>query len=285
MEHTSIWSRIRQAVRHTAIEAYCFITAPFVVRNCLAMFGLLSVIFLTTFWWLTCYTNHGESMEVPEYIGQNIRIAIPQAKSRNLRIVVSDSLYVPGKMPGEILDQNPKPKSRVKKGRTLYLTVAKSNPDVVALPDLAGGDDYDLYSRKLSRLGIKTRISARVADPRLEPNTIVAVLLGRDTITPQIRRGMKVEMGTVLDFVVSEKVAENVAIPDCVCETFGAARFLLLAANLKVGTVIADETVTDEEIAFVWRQAPPYDAAGSLRVGESIDLYLSGKRPSFCPEQ
>ncbi|MFZ4635163.1 MAG: PASTA domain-containing protein [Saprospiraceae bacterium] len=284
MEKTSIWSRIWQGIRHVAIEVYCFCTAPFVVRNCLGMFSLLTAVFLLTFWWLKCYTNHGDSMEVPDYVGKNLRVAGPMARSKRLNVVVSDSLYMPGKAPGDIISQNPKAKSRVKQGRTLYLTIAKGNPDIVALPDLSGGDDYDLYSRKLSRLGVKTRISARVADPRLESNTIVAVVYKGDTITQKIRRGYKVEMGAVIDFVVSEKVAQDVAIPDCVCETFGAARFLLEASNLSVGTVIKDESVTDEEIAFVWRQTPPFDASGTLRVGNAIDLYLTAQRPTFCPE-
>ena len=284
MEKTSIWSRIWQGIRHVAIEVYCFCTAPFVVRNCLGMFSLLTAVFLLTFWWLKCYTNHGDSMEVPDYVGKNLRVAGPMARSKRLNVVVSDSLYMPGKAPGDIISQNPKAKSRVKQGRTLYLTIAKGNPDIVELPDLSGGDDYDLYSRKLSRLGVKTRISARVADPRLESNTIVVVAYKGDTITQKIRRGYKVEMGAVIDFVVSEKVAQDVAIPDCVCETFGAARFLLEASNLSVGTVIKDETVTDEEIAFVWRQTPPFDPSGTLRVGNAIDLYLTAQRPTFCPE-
>jgi beta-lactam-binding protein with PASTA domain len=284
MEKTSIWSRIWQGIRHFAIEVYCFCTAPFVVRNCLGMFSLLAGVFLLTFWWLQCYTNHGDSMEVPDYVGKNLRVAGPMAKSKRLNVVVSDSIFMPGKIPGDIISQNPKAKSRVKQGRTLYLTIAKGNPDIVELPDLSGGDDYDIYSRKLSRLGVKTRITARVADPRLESNTIVAVVYKGDTITQKIRKGYKAEMGAVIDFVVSEKVAQDVAIPDCVCETYGAARFLLEASNLSVGTVIKDETVSDEEIAFVWRQTPPFDPTGVLRVGNAIDLYLTSQRPTFCPE-
>ena len=226
-----MWSKIRRF----GVEIYCFFTAPFVAKNCLGMFALLGGLFMLTFWWLKCYTNHGESVQVPSYVGMGLRDAARKARSRNFSVAISDSLYVAGKPPGEVLAQNPKPESQVKEGRTIYFTVAKNNPDIIKLPELSGGDDYDLYSRKLSRIGLNPRIAARVADPRLEPNTIVAVIYRGDTITRQIARGYKVEMGGTIDFVVSEQVTMTVFIPDCVCQTYDAAKFLIQTSNLSVG--------------------------------------------------
>lgn len=275
-----MWSRIRRF----AVEIYCFFTAPFVVKNCLGMLGLLAGIFLLTFWWLKCYTNHGESVQVPSYVGMNLRDAARKARSRNFSVAISDSLYVPGKAPGEVLAQNPRAESRVKEGRTVYFTVAKNNPDIIKLPDLTGGDDYDLYSRKLTRLGLKPRIAARVADPRLAPNTIVAVIYRGDTITRQIARGVKVEMGGAVDFVVSEQVTLTVEIPDCVCQTLGAAKFLIQTSNLSVGSIIKDASVSDPESAYVWRQTPDFNPNETMRVGEQIDLYLTQEKPARCGE-
>ncbi|MEQ1744689.1 MAG: PASTA domain-containing protein [Saprospiraceae bacterium] len=273
-----IWLAIRQA----GFEVYSFLTAPFVVRNCLGLFGFFGGLFLFTFWWLTCYTNHGESQEVPKLTGMGYRAATSAALSRDFEVAVNDSIYEPGKPPGQVLAQNPKPGSRVKEGRTIYLTIAKSNPDIIKMPDLVGSDDYDLYSRKCTRLGLKPRVLTRVADPKLSPNTIVAVLFQGDTITEDIRRGYRVEMGATIDFIVSEQVALVVEIPDCVCQTYDAARFLISSSNLNVGTIIKDGTVTDELSAYVWRQTPQYDPEGIMRVGEQIDLYLTQERPAGC---
>lgn len=281
-----IWQKIWLNIRRFGLESYAFLTAPFVVRNCLSMIALASGFFLLSFWWLKCYTHHGESLQVPNYIGMSFREAAKKARARDFSVAISDSVYVPGKAPGEITAQNPAPDSRVKEGRTLYFTVTKNNPDIIRLPDLAGSDDYDLYSRKLSRLGLKPRIAARVPDPRLEPNTVVAVIYRNDTITNKIRRGgYSVEMGATIDFVISEKITLNVAIPDCECQTFGAAKFLLQASNLSLGSVIKDGTVTDEQTAYVWRQSPRFDPNSTMRVGEQIDLYLTQDRPQKCAEQ
>lgn len=273
-----IWLAIRQA----GFEVYSFLTAPFVVRNCLGLIGFFSGLLLLTFWWLKCYTNHGESQEVPNFVGMGYRAASAMAMSSDFDVVVNDSIYVPGKPPGQVLAQNPTPGSRVKEGRTLYFTVAKNNPDIIKMPDLVGSDDYDLYSRKCVRLGLKPRVLARIADPKLSPNTIVAVLFQGDTITEEIRNGYRVAMGATIDFIVSEQVALTVEIPDCVCQTYDAARFLLSSSNLSVGAVIHDGTVVDQLTAYVWRQTPQFDPEGTMRVGEQIDLYLTQERPAGC---
>ncbi len=158
-----IWLKIRRI----GFELYCFFTAPLVVKNCLGMMGFLSGLFLLTFWWLKCYTNHGESLQVPSYVGMSFREAASKARSRDFQVMINDSLYVPGKPPGEVISQNPEPESRVKEDRTIYFTVAKNNPDIIKLPELAGSDDYDLYSRKCSRLGLKPRIANPMPSPMM----------------------------------------------------------------------------------------------------------------------
>lgn len=276
-----IWLYIRRA----GFELYSFLTAPFVVRNCLGLIGFLGVLFLLTFWWLKCYTNHGESQQVPNYVGMGYQEVAKKARARNFRVLVNDSTYIPGRPPGEVLAQNPKPQSRVKEGRTIYLTITKNNPDIIRMPELVGNDDYDLYSRNCSRLGLKPRILTRVADAKLAPNTIVAVLYHGDTITQDIRYGYEVEMGATIDFIVSEQVTLTVSIPDCLCQTYDAARFLITTSNLSVGAVIKDGTVVDELTAYVWRQTPKFEPEATMRVGEQIDLYLTQEMPEGCAER
>lgn len=270
-----MWEKIRRF----GVELYAYLTAPFVVRNYLGMLALTGSILVLTFWWLTCYTNHGESVQVPSYVGMGIQEAARKARSRNFNVAVSDSIYMPGKAPGEIIMQDPKAQSRVKEGRTVYFIITKNNPDIIRLPELAGSDDYELYSRKLSRLGLKPRIVSRVADPKLEPNTIVQVIYRNDTITRKIRQGFSVEMGGTIDFVVSEAVTLTVGIPDCVGQAIDAAKFLIQASDLSVGAIIPDGTVVDIETAFVYRQSPKYDPNGTMRKGEMIDLYITQDKP------
>lgn len=274
--------KISQRLRRWAFEIYSFVTAPLVVRNCLGVIGLFVGLFFLTLWLLKCYTHHGDSQQAPDFVGMNIRDAAVRAKTRSLRLLANDSVYEVGKAPGEVVAQTPKANSRVKAGRTIYVTITKNNPDIIRMPTL-DGDDYDLYSKKLRLLGLKPRIYARVPDPKVEPNSIIHVLVRGDTITHKLRYGgYKVEMGAVIDFIISEQVLINVEMPDCVCLTYDEARFLIQSSNLNIGSVIKDATVTNELTAYVWRQNPPYSAEALMRVGEQIDLYLTQELPARC---
>ncbi len=278
----SVFSTLWQRIRRFGLELYCFFTAPFVVRNCLSMLAMAGMLLLLSLWWLKCYTDHGKSVQVPAFEGLSFREAARKARVGDFNLVVNDSVYLPGKAPGEVLRQNPKANSRVKQGRTIYCTVAKNNPDIVRLPDLSGGDDYDLYSRKCLRLGLKPRISARVPDPKIEPNTVIGVLYRGDTITRKLREGYNVEMGAALDLIVTEAANEMVNVPNCLCKTFGEAQFLLTTSQLSLGSVIADGTVTNRESAFVYRQTPKFGPEEQKKIGEQVDLYLTQERPSAC---
>ena len=272
-----------QKIRRFGVELYAFITTPFVLKNCLGMVGLMTFFLMLTFWWLKCYTNHGESVQVPSFVGMSFREAAKKARAKDFSVAVIDTIFIPGEPPGQIVLQDPKPNSRVKLGRTLYFTVTKNNPDILQLPDLKAGDDYEIYARRLTRIGLKPRIVARAADPNVGPNTIVAVIYKGDTITEKLRmHAMPVEMGATIDFVVSEEVTLTVNMPDCVCHTLSEARFLLQTSELNLGTVTKDASVDDEENAFVYRQTSKFDPNGTMRKGEQIDLYITQERPASC---
>lgn len=273
-------SRIWQTIRRIGLEIYCFLTAPLVVKNCLGMLTFSGLLLLLSLWWMKCYTNHGESLEVPSFVGMTYKEAVRNAKSRNFETAITDSIYMEGKAPGEVISQSPKAKSQVKEGRTIYLTIVKSSADMVTLPPLAGNDDYDLYARQCARLNVKTRVSARVQNARLEPNTIVAVIHRADTVTNLLRRGYKVEMGATLDFVVSEAATNEVTAPDIVCMTYDEARFILSSSGLSEGQVFKDGSVDDPSTAWVWKQTP---APGStLITGQALDIYLTQEAPQGC---
>ena len=54
-----------------------------------------------------------------------------------MKAVVSDSTYVEEALPGIVLDVRPSAKSRVKRGRIVYLTINTSNVPRKRIPDVA----------------------------------------------------------------------------------------------------------------------------------------------------
>ena len=266
------------------LNLWYFVSSAIFLKN-LAFAALFVFIFINVLSiGLKLYTHHGQAVEVPDYQGMTTREAKRKARSRSFTTLVNDSIYIVGKAPDIILDQVPKPGSRIKKNRYIYLTVSSSTPPQIPLPSLVGGnDDFEQYRKKLERLGINARVKDREFNAELEDNTILYLVFKGKRIEPnELKRGVKVPKGSTLDIVVSIRNTGTVDIPDLVCMTYEEAIFLLQSSQLTVGSVFAP----GEPLPwlYVYKQTPGFDPALKLSVGEGISLYLSEEKPENCRE-
>lgn len=264
-------------------ETWWFVSSGIFLKNCAGIIGFFFVFMWMTTFWLKCYTDHGESLSVPDFVGMTLEEAEKKVKSRGFTLVASDSTDRAGAVPFTIIEQNPKSGARVKEDRTIYLTITKAVMSSVTLPDIVGGnDDFEQYKKKLELHQINAEILGKKYDPILEPNTIIDVIYEGDTITNKLRYGVKVPVGSTVYFVVSERENSNIQIPDLVCQKAEAAKFILASNNLMLGNIVKDNTVINEEEAFVWKQEPPFLPNTTMRIGEQITIYITGKLPSGC---
>ncbi|MBK7477711.1 MAG: PASTA domain-containing protein [Haliscomenobacter sp.] len=266
-------------------DFWFFISSAIFLKNLVALILLGGVSFLLLNASLNWYTHHGQSVEVQDYRGMSFREAKRKARARSFDVVVNDSVYIVGKAQNTILDQIPKPASRIKKNRNIYLTISSGTPPEVPLPNLVGGnDDYEQYSKKLSRLGINARIKTREFNADLEDNTILYLIYdGQRISAADLKRGVNVPKGSTIDFVVSIRNTGTVDIPNLVCLTYEEAAFLLRSSQLVVGSVFAPGEASSG--LFVYKQEPEFVAGLKLNVGEQVNLYLTETRPEGCNEQ
>lgn len=256
---------------------------PTFLKN-LGILGLcIMIFFLVVSQWLTCYTNHGQKLLVPNFVDTNFEKANQEATDKSFELVIADSIFVLNEEPQMILTQNPAAGSKVKEGRKIYVTITKVLADLVNLPDLKGGnDDFSQYSRKLERLGITTKIVKREYSIKLQRNTILDVLFQGNNITDELNAGYKVPMGSIVEFVVSDRRGGTIDIPNLVCMNYEEASFLITSNNLNIGKISNDASVTNRSTAYVKRQVPSYSPSTSLDMGASIDLVLSQNPPEDC---
>jgi beta-lactam-binding protein with PASTA domain/D-alanine-D-alanine ligase-like ATP-grasp enzyme len=272
-------------IKDMAWDFWFFISSAIFLKNLVALVLLGGVSFLLLNASLNWYTHHGQSVEVQDYRGMSFREAKRKARARSFDVVVNDSAYIVGKAPNTVLDQIPKPASRIKKNRNIYLTISSGTPPEVPLPNLVGGnDDYEQYSKKLSRLGINARIKTREFNADLEDNTILYLIFdGQRISAADLKRGVDVPKGSTIDFVVSIRNTGTVDIPNLVCLTYEEAAFLLRSSQLVVGSVFAPGEASPG--LFVYKQEPEFTAGLKLNVGEQVNLYLTETRPEGCGEQ
>jgi len=262
-----------------------FFKNGFVLRNLIGIIFMLVLSIWMVRWSLDLYTNHGESIQIPDYTGMDVRDARRKAEKQDFKIIVIDSFFDSRKRPNVIYQQNPEPLQRAKEGRTIYVSKYRVLPDSVTLPTLISASyNYEQYSTKLKRRDIKSKIRKRVFSRDDEPNSIKYIIFnGRKITDDMLRRGVKVPKGATLEFVVTERITGTVPIPDLVCKRYDAAAFLLSGSNLVIKETIGAEG--NEENAYVYKQEPAFEPGKMVPNGSAVTLYLSSSRPPSCPEE
>lgn len=128
---------------------------PYVLWNLIAMLLVAVALCLGLWIWMTQYTMHGESVDVPELKGMMINDAEYALEELDLVAVVVDSAYIRNQPAGIVLDQKPVSGSRVKSGREIYLTINQKQTPMNTIPDIAGNCSRREAEARLRALGFK----------------------------------------------------------------------------------------------------------------------------------
>ncbi len=131
------------------------IFSPLVMLNCLGMILVVVLFFFGALAFIDFYTLHGEEVEVPRITGVSEQIAYSKLKALGLKAEVRDTGYVHKAAPFEVLEQSIKPGTKIKPGRTIYLTINSNGSKRIELPDLADNCSRREAEDKLKTLGFK----------------------------------------------------------------------------------------------------------------------------------
>ena len=156
--------------------------------------GVLLVILTLVF--LHLYTRHGQNIVVPKLEGLQINEANTILNAKGLNVEIIDSIYNRDAVPGAILDQTPKANNKVKKGRSIYVTVYSKNPQQVIVPGLV---DYSTRQAMalLNSLGF-TQISIEEVPSEYSGLVLAVEYHGRPLAPDE-----KVPAGSSLNLIVS----------------------------------------------------------------------------------
>jgi eukaryotic-like serine/threonine-protein kinase len=264
------WEKLKSFGR----EAGYFLSSRVFLIDFGKMMAIIGGLLFMLFWMMKCYSGHGDSVKVGNYVGKNVKEVIQSAEGMGFDIIVMDSIYKEGFAADLVLEQNPLPNAKVKEGRTIYLRITKAAGDLVTLPDLANGDAMDFYIQNLTNIGVKVSHIDSVLDATLAEGTIKGVFFrGRD-VTNELN--FKVPQGSSVELHVSKPVSDEANVPSFSDGTNNLTAdqfdFLLGTLGLKLGTVHADPSVTNQNLAKVYKTEP---AAGEpLKKGSAVDIYI-----------
>jgi eukaryotic-like serine/threonine-protein kinase len=270
---TDFFKNLWEKLKVFGKEAGYFLSSRVFLIDFGKMLLIIGGLLFLMFWMMKCYSGHGESVKVGNYVGKNVKEVTRSAEGEGFDIVVTDSLYREGFTADLVLEQNPMPNAKVKEGRTIYLKITKAAGDLVALPDIAGRDEIGFYTGNIAMLGVKVGKVDTVLDADLADGTIKEVSVHGKNVTNDLQFGtVKVPQGSSVDFTISKRQSDEATVPNFDGMTADQYDFLLGTVGLKVGTIHADPSVTNQNSAKVYKTEP--EVGATLKKGSTVDIYI-----------
>lgn len=251
------------------------------------MLLLLLLVFGGVLLWLKVYTNHGQKLELRNYIDKPYKAAAKDAKKRSFELIVKDSVHKVGIPGGMIISQNPPGGAHVKENRKIYVDVTKYNADEIPLSSISilYGQEFQSKKMELNNLDIKTEITGYKHDSG-SPDHILEVRYEGRLIEGASAKKKKVmiKKGDTLQFVLSKSDGGQVNVPNLVCQPYGSLNFLLGSYNVRLGSVEHLGAITDIQSAYIVAQKPAFREGAMMNMGESVAVIVQQERPESCDD-
>jgi len=233
---------------------------------------IIILLFLFTLVFLRIYTNHGDSVEIPDLKGKSMSEVTSLLNQRELRFQVRDSVYSADIAPGTVFDQFPKPGMKVKENRMVLITLCAVSQEKIPMPQLT---DIS-YRQAINLIENAGLIAGRIEYKQSEfPNLVLEQKINGQIIV----KGQMVPKGSRVDLVLgSEGDGQISALPSLIGLTQADAQVKLDEIFLSIGNVTYDETITSEELkgqAIIWKQSPGPDEPLDIEKGKAIDIWLT----------
>jgi eukaryotic-like serine/threonine-protein kinase len=241
-----------------------------IIFHILIILGLsvfLGFLFLKVY--LPLYTNHGETVSVPDLSGYTFEEASRLLETTGLQYEVSlDSGFSTDLPAHAILKQIPDANAQVKSGRKVYLTLNAQNAPMLKMPNLVNTPLKNVQEI-LANMGLER------GDIIYVPDIGINVVLEQRYRGVSIQEGFEIPKGARIDLVVGDGLGNQyLQVPKVIGLDEDEAEFLILGSGLRVGNKIfsANDTIPSGK---VFLQSP--SAGQEVKTGEPIDIWISKK--------
>lgn len=234
--------------------------------NVLIAIVLTILIIWISLFVLDSYTNHGETITVPNLMDLTIEEMEEQLDLLSLQYKLQDSTYVVDKPPMVIVGQNPKPLSKVKENRRIYLTLNSRYPPKIQMPDLREKHIDEVMLLLKSK---DLKLGKRSYKPGIGENTVLEQKIDGERVIP----GSMIYKGSIVDLTLAGGQSIEINTPNLIGLNTEEAENTLYGSNLWLGGLLYDETVNDSSTALVYKQTP--QKGQQILMGEAIDIYLT----------
>ena len=200
---------------------------------------ILGLIIVLLFFnvYLPSRTNHGQTITVPDVVGVHYDDLGDFLTQRKLRYeITEDSSYSADFKPLEVLKQFPLPDAKVKENRKVYLTLNKTNPPLVKMPNLIDG------SIKSAQLVLRT-YDLKVGRIEYVPEPFFGTIIEQKYRGRSIGPGELLPKGSTIDIIAADGLGvTSLQSPNLIGLEEESAKVAIVGSGLKVGQVTYQES-------------------------------------------
>lgn len=237
---------------------------------------LFFVLMWIAFRSLDGYTRHDEVYAMPDFIGQNY-YEVQKEYDRDFNFILIDSVYPKGENPGSIVQQDPLPDSKVKKGRNVYCIIVAVMPEKTEMPNL-------------KNLSLRQAIGTLESNGLEVDKLIYEDYFAKNAVIEQLYQSEVIEPGT--EIVKGSKIAlrvgfgqdkKKIEIPNLIGRPAAEIKRLLNVAGLNLGTETFDDSDSLQYLKVSRMQPGP--SSTLVEAGTFVNIwYRSSKKFDFDKE-
>lgn len=240
--------------------------------NAIAAVGITIFLIVLNMFALRIYTDHGNSVEIPDLKGKSISEVSEILNNLDLRFQIRDSVYSRETAPGTALDYFPKAGMKVKENRTIFITICALSQEKIPMPQLT-----DISYRQAINIIESSGLIAGSVE--YQPSEFPNLVLEQKSEGNVIRVGEMIPKGSIIDLVLgSDNKGETSQVPTLFGRNLTEAKLTLDEAFLNVGTITYDESVLYEAQktkAMIFKQSPDPVEIFEVPKGTAIDIWLT----------
>ena len=234
------------------------------IRIIFSIIGMIVVFSIVTdYIVMPAYTRQNQNRIMIDLKNRSLDDVIKILKSESYRYEVSDTLYTNKFKLGTIVDQYPKPNTRVKSGRTVRLKIAQPEKSV-AIPNLIGQSRRSA-ELELNQMGLIIDTVYTEYNPEY-PNGTIA--------WQYPKAGDRRKKGMGIQITVSKGMPPNFfQVPNLIGLSINQAKDLIFKSRLKVGKIsyhqdqdLVPYTVLDQSI----KNGTVLDATATINLVVSV---------------
>jgi beta-lactam-binding protein with PASTA domain len=174
----------------------------YLLGHLFAMAMVVLLLCIGVMYGLSEYTHHGEGIELPDLYGMDYSDAITLLSEKGIYVVANDTGYNKRMSANSVLLQMPGAGTKVKEGRTIYVTINSTSSPKVKIPDIIDNSSYREAQARLTAVGF-VLLEPKVIDG--ERDWVYGVLSG----SRNLQAGDMISIEAPLQLVIGNGTSED----------------------------------------------------------------------------